>query len=658
MAKKKSKLSKADSQRVKEYLDLFSNESAHIRQELANTLPAYNLLLGLNLHSVTFEEIRLRSVAKEKGLPAEDPFFDVSTVRPPCPGCGEKDSIRLGGPGQYICNKCNKKYAANWGSISWKSNLPLIIWARFLYSLLKSYSIKDTLFYCGIAANTYYKLLQRVAYGMDIFLEENLRLYGKIQTDITFFRLSYKGVDQYDSTEEFPEDSIFDDKIDYIPRKARSRGGHIKMDERSSNYVAVVSLIDEFDHIYNKYVNIGSVSATSLKRAIGDSVLLPEVPTKDPFPFPKLSQGHTSSPGQNSVIITDGESAIKAFAMQIGMDCESHVYRKDGKQLRLPRGSHNIQKVNSIHSRLKDRLRKGVSSAYLPAYLSVFNFFVNIPEGKEEKAIHSLLEILTRPGLGKSEQYYKDRYTPPNLWKQWSEENNPLKKLNENQLTAIYLFHLRKEEIKKGVPVQEVSVLVKDISKKTQFTEGHIRRLYKNAVSSNLLVHVIAYFEGQKEPVADGDLSIQPAKKKRTSKVTPELLAIYDEYAEHRSKPFTERVSTEVFIKEMNTKYGTNLKRENFLHWCNVIAESGLRPPLPKQKKVSVEERMDEYLALLDEYEAIRSELINKNIKTPLTKEIYEILSQRHGLNYVPLHNRIVLARKERQKQMTLNGSD
>ena len=66
--------------RIEAFLQYFEQEIPDVREELANTIPAYNMLLSLNAKS--FEELPLMAIAKERGISCISRFsyMDVKPV--------------------------------------------------------------------------------------------------------------------------------------------------------------------------------------------------------------------------------------------------------------------------------------------------------------------------------------------------------------------------------------------------------------------------------------------------------------------------------------------------------------------------------------------------------------------------------------------------
>lgn len=406
--KKKTK-SLSISQRADELMRLLGSELPEVRLELANSFPSYNSLL--NLHAKTFEEFALLPIAREQDLHVDDALFSYRDVRPFCPKCHMQEKVILKGKEGYFCNSCNIKFQANHNSLSSGFKVSSVVWRIILDCMLNFYTLKRTCECCGITATTYYNIRNRIFYAMQLLMSE-VKLYGNIQCDNTIVHLSYKG--SQIQNDEYSEDSLFTDTKP-VHRKARKRGGSYTNSEKNNNSVCIFTAIDDYGHSVARMIGIGAASYRKLYNSIGSSKYLYTVPEKDPFSLTRGGNMCHANAGAHSLLIADGEGAIKKYASEIQMNFESNVYRKNGKQLKLGKDAHNIQKVNSLHSRLKNYLRKlnYVSSKYLPGFLVMFEFIENT--GASEEAIGRLFEILAKPGLGRDKDFFDNLFVIPSI---------------------------------------------------------------------------------------------------------------------------------------------------------------------------------------------------------------------------------------------------
>lgn len=391
--------------------------------------------------------------------------------------------------------------------------------------------------------------------------------------------------------------------------------------------LCIFTAIDDRGHAICKYNGLGKSTITSFKTNIKADRFLLTVPEKEPFALFKGGKKNiTTNVGDSSFAVSDKEFAIGGLFRSIGIPWESHVFRRKGKMVRLPVSAHNIQRVNNLHKRLKDFLRKTnhVSSKYLPGYLVFFEFLENT--NASDKAIRRLFEIIATPGLGKPSDFYKEYYVVPNYFKKALERDNPLKQFSENQLRAVFLYSQRKKDLAKKIE----TISTQAIAEQTGYSKEYIRRLYKNFVVSGLLELVEKYYteDKQKQTVTDRKTGI------RMSKITPELLLIYDEYATFRKLPAWERSTIPEFFSKMNQKYNLNIAKYNYERYMRYIEELGLREPLPKNiiyPHVDFSKRNSQ---ILSEYDKMRNSYLSKGQKAPGDRVIATLIAPQ--INFTP----------------------
>lgn len=632
--------------RKREFLHLFSREAQYIRDDIAKDLPAYNMLL--NAQAESFEEIALRQLAAERNIP----FDKDNPPMPTCPHCGKYDRVGTKGEGAYYCNLCKRKLTATHNSISSGTKCDALVWMKVLMSLLNFSSIAKTCEYCEIAPNTYYLIRNRIFYAMQLMMDE-VKLYGIIEVDNTFVRASYKGMNLQEQENDFPEESIFfDDR--FIPRAARQRGGANLMKERTANSICLFTAIDDSGHVLSRFAGVGATSLRMLQTYIPQDKFLLEVPRKDGFDlFPsKKDNDKKSKPGTASKIVADKERAIENYANFLGIEFEPHKFREIGIQRRLPDGAHNIQRVNALHRRLKDFLRKAnyVSTKYLPGYLILFEFMENTKATPE--AIARLFQIFATPELGKAPTFYQEMYVVPNYLMEWIDGPNPLKKLPYNKLLAFYLYdHIRRPEAYPGV-----NISMERIMSETGYTAPTIRRNYKTLIQAGYQENILRYF-GEPVQKEKGSNKTKSKKPKKTNNfpatINPIVLAIYDEYAQLRKLPKDQCPSLEVFLKDKNVEYGTTYTRTNMLMKFKKIVELNVRPPLPEPQHDGLKVKnysLPKYaFSVLDDYDAILLSYRQKGAPLPTMEVIYEQLSEKYKVAPRTIREHIIYARAYRR---------
>lgn len=636
---KETKFSAATTARINSFIELFSKETEDIRRAIITQLPAYNTLL--NCYAKTFEDFALIPVIKEQGISYEVPLFNFRSYKPICIKCGEKKRISRKTENKYICSSCGKVYSANHNSISSGTKVSSVVWMQVLHCMLNFYSLKKTCDYCNISRNTYYQIRNRLFYGMQLFMDE-VKLYGEIQCDNTFTHISFKGMDLSDK--DYPEDSPFDDS-DFIPREARKRGGRYQHKDKNINSMCIFTAIDSSGHVFARSTGVGSPSATRLSRTVGQMKFLKSVPETDPFLYMDENSVHKDCISLNETFfVSDKESAIIKFVEKMGYPIEAHVYRKKGHAVRLSKNAHSIQRVNNLHKKLKEFLRKAnyVSSKYLPGYLVLFEFIENT--GATDKAIGHLFEILSTPGLGKPAGYFEELFTVPNYLIDTGSDDNPLSRFSYNQLYACYLYNKHKKEY----DIHKFTNAVKQISEITDYSSSSIRRLYKNLDASGLISDVISLFEKEES-------ALEKIKKKTTKKaegIRPEIIAVFDEFCVFCKVRSSERIPVNQFFENMNKKYGLTYSREGWRKLCHKVVDMGYRDKYPALHS-------NEYIVdgfsptvqkrVMKTYR-IYEELVNgyhlRNEKLPLRKDLFAQISAQIGLSVSTVDKEIQLAKK------------
>ena len=641
---KPAKKAKANdpNQRIEEFLQYFEQEIPDVREELANTIPAYNMLLSL--HAKSFEELSLMAIAKERGINCIS-RFSYQDVKPVCVSCGSEERVHRVEENLYRCRACNKKFSLNPNSICSGTKLPAVTWMQVLHCLLDNYTVKRTCRYCRIAPETYYNIRAKLFYAMQILLED-VKLYGLVECDNTEAHLSYKGIDLTD--DEYPEDSVLD-TINLIPRQARKRGGPYSNAEKNVNSVHMYAAVDNYGHCVVRYVGIGSATATKLERAVPSSRYLKEVPEQDPFPFTSKAPRVDLYDSKKTLIVSDKELAIAKYVAKTEIPHEAHVFTKKGKPLKLPEGSHNIQRVNALHNRLKIFLRRAnyVSSRYLPGYLVLFEFIENT--GATPEAIGRLFEILVIPGLGQPQDYYEKLYSVPDIYSEWGEDNAALKKIPYNQMRAAFMYH---QKLEKEAAGEDPGYVMRNILEETGFqSPGYVRRLYKNMKTAGLMDDICKLMGAPTKVIR------REIQKATTTQVPEKFLHYYDDFCAFLQSADRDKYTFEEYLGLLNKQYGETVKRNLFQHYANRIEELELRSvKLSELKKAHWMRRQNEprvnplweqtfqaYIEVRKEYEAA---------ETPVLRDdILRIVGERTGLSLSTIAKHIAKAKQQRRKE-------
>lgn len=619
MSNKKASKRRIFDERVSMYLCEFSKESPDVRDSIVNNLPAYNTLLSLKASS--FEEFALQLWAEENNLD----YTKETLPLPNCPYCGSNKKVGTKGKGMYRCNTCNHSFAANYKSIASGSKVDALTWMKVLRCLLDFAGMTKTCEYCSITNSTYYNIRNRLFYAMQVLLDD-LKLYGIIQVDNTFVRSSYKGMNLQES--QFDEDSIFFDAT-FKPRAARNRGGAYNHLELNANSICIFTAIDDSGHVLTRFTGIGAANYKTLKHYVPENKYLKTVPSKDPFLYhKKQKKEQISLPEECSIIIADKEKAIEKYAHGIGMDIETHVFRRNGKQIRLSENSYDIQRVNALHKRLKEFLQKHhyVSTKYLPGYLILFEFIENT--GASDGAIRKLFQILSKPNFDKPSGFFEELYTMPNYLEEWLIDDNPLNKFPHSKLLAFYMYDCKKQ----SKEYQGKNISMRDIVDETGYTEKTIRKYYREFVNAGYRDLILSYFE-----------KITKTKKKITKTeiapktINPIVLAIYDEYVKIKELPLGKRPTFEQFLEQKNKEYGTEYNRTNMYAKFKYIETHNIREPLKPEPQTKKEKygpkSIQKGFEFFQEYEKILLSYREKGLPLPRRLHILKQIGDKFGFS-------------------------
>jgi len=624
---KKIKLSASDQKRVANILSSVEKENEAVQKEVAKKIPSHVELNSLK--AKTFNEFALMPVCRRENHDYTDPLFDYTKVIPYCPFCNTKENVVKKGD-RYKCNSCSKTFYPNHNSISSGTKVSATTWLKVLNCLLDNKTVKDTCNICEIGVHTYYQIRTRLFYAMKLMLED-VRLYGKIQVDTTFTRVSYKGTELTD--EEYPDDSPFGEvNSKFIPREPKKRGTRNAKETQYFNQNCVVCFIDDFGHCKSEFLCIGTANFSVLKEKINPDIFLENVPSKDPFEFTNKRVNHKKRAGEKSIYISDNEMALIKYGETTGLLTEHHVYRKNGVQLKLPKGANNIQRVNNLHYKLKKFLAKSnyVSSRYLPGVLCLFDW-IQITGCTEESKIY-LFEIISTPGLGKPAAFFDKFFIPPNYLLNSNTPNTPLKKYPKNYLVAAYLYHQKQNK--------SLKIKMGEIERRTGLSVEIIRRTYKNISALGLIEDLDKSYK--LKGVGNDEFEIQIPKKRYGFYCSPEMLSVFDEYLLIRYLPDEERMTKKEFIAYANEKYNLNLTERSFHNRVKSIVKWGIRPPLgrlPRNSNYVTRNGSKTNEMLPYANEALEAKRIRERNGKPESKlSICTAVEKKHGLKPMKLY--------------------
>lgn len=247
-----------------------------------------------------------------------------------CPKCGCVERIVKFGKymelQRYKCKDCGATFTAKSDSVFNKSTKSIEIWRKYIECLLGGLSIRKSAEICGISIPTSFYWRHKVLDAIGKKIDQNRpKLKGIVESDETFFRLSYKGA------RNLPEG-----------RTAHRRGEKASKRGLSKEQVCIACGLDRQGSVLSKISNLGKVSSADLVRVYSGRV------------------------EKDSIFCTDSEKAYVKFTAKNGF-----------KLVQLERGQHklgvyHINHVNAFHNNLKrfmDKFR-GVSTKHLDSYLT------------------------------------------------------------------------------------------------------------------------------------------------------------------------------------------------------------------------------------------------------------------------------------------------
>ena len=634
--------SSKSNERVEKHLRAISREAPEIREQIAHYLPAFNKLAMLNAYS--FEELALRKAAKDQGIKNyKDVLFDYSEVMPDCPlPCHDKNDkvknahvtkLEKEPTPTYFCNKCKKKFAPNYKSISSGAIKPARTWMQVFLCLIEGYPVRRICSICNIRPETYYKILLKLFYAMQIVLDE-MKLYGVIRCDNTFVHTNFKDKNLKDN--DYPEDSPFDN-ITFIPRDPRKRGGSYSNCAKNLNSICIFTAIDDHGHVIAKYAGVGNTTATKLLRAAPPDIYLPTVPKKDPFKLTYQLPPDKSKIPNETILVSDKEKAIAKYAEKLGVEHESHVYRRKGKQVRLPKYAHDIQRVNYLHYRLKRFYAEHsfVTSTYLPGYLTLFSFIETTR--CTDEAIERLFEVIVTPGLGQSPGFYKSLYKTPNYIAEWCLDGTALEKLSYNQILAAYLYSEMRKEIDEK---KHSSIKMQDILEQTGYeSDKTIRRIYKKMVSSGAMELIYEHITNSYKIVPKTQVVSKNEKKEEIPK---EYIVLYNEFCENLQGPINDHWQFASFAERVRKEGRTSASRNTLQKYFDLIEAKGLskykysvlrdESKEKRRNRTRMERLGEEIDECFSEYTRLVKEYQRNNQPVPFQKELHKMIGEKLGI--------------------------
>lgn len=290
-----------------------------------------NFLKSLNHESKQIQSFKSfkQSVIKHSNHPLQD--------RCCCPHCQGINVVKNGHKGniqRFKCKDCGKTFTFSNNTILFSTKKDLETWKKYCECFLDKKSLRRCAEICDISLETAFRWRHKILDALQN-MQSNITLKGVIESDETFFALSFKGTKK----ENFS-----------IPRETHNRGHSVSTRGLSKEMVCVPCIVNHEGMSEGRISNLGKPKVQDLEKVINN----------------RIEQG--------SIFVTDSLRGYQKVAVS-----------NDLVHVRIPRGryksgSFNINTVNSYHSELKRMVNgnfKDVATKYLNNYI-VYNNFVNL----------------------------------------------------------------------------------------------------------------------------------------------------------------------------------------------------------------------------------------------------------------------------------------
>lgn len=178
-----------------------------------------------------------------------------------CPRCNKSHIIKYGkryDRQRYKCKDCNKVFDERTSSVISGTKLSLETWFRYIAMLVDKATIRECASMLNISIKTSFFMRHRILDCLNVIIGKG-NVGGIVESDETYFRLSYKG--NHSKNVKFT-----------LPRKSHKRGGQKqgknsgdKLRGISHEKVCVGICIDRKCNIMSKKLCTGRVTFSQLK---------------------------------------------------------------------------------------------------------------------------------------------------------------------------------------------------------------------------------------------------------------------------------------------------------------------------------------------------------------------------------------------------------
>lgn len=284
--------------------------------------------------------------------------FVVSNGSCTCRKCDSENIMKYGkdrkGNQRYRCKSCGSTFIEGSGSVMSYSQYGVEVWEKYLVLLLQGASIAKCSKECKISISTAFIWRHKILNALK--KDQNNRvLGGTVETDETYFRISFKGNHLQGA---FKEKRKLGMRLENdMPRHSFRRGTDNKA--KIGNMACVSCAYERGGQSYADVLCIGIPTADEFKYAF-EGRIMPQ-----------------------TLVLSDKGKGIKKYFKDVStidlVQLQSHKNRYD--QLSPPEvnGVFHIQNINNMHHRLRQFINKynGVATKYLNNYVSLFIWIEN-----------------------------------------------------------------------------------------------------------------------------------------------------------------------------------------------------------------------------------------------------------------------------------------
>ena len=212
-----------------------------------------NFLKSLNHESKqvqTFESFK-QSVIKHSNHPLQD--------RCCCPHCQGINVVKNGHKGnvqRFKCKDCGKTFTFSNNTILFSTKKDLETWKKYCECFLEKKSLRRCAEICDISLETAFRWRHKILDALQN-MQSNITLKGVVESDETFFALSFKGTKK----ENFS-----------IPRETHNRGHSVSTRGLSKELVCVPCIVNHEGMSVGKISNLGTPKVQDLEKVINNRI--------------------------------------------------------------------------------------------------------------------------------------------------------------------------------------------------------------------------------------------------------------------------------------------------------------------------------------------------------------------------------------------------